>query len=485
MGAFGFTDENIQHIFGHEAAEQESLERLRQYYFKSPIYEKIRANLPLRILVGHKGIGKSALFKISMAEDREQGQLPIFLRPDDMTGIEPEAGFLGRIKDWKYGLQAIIAQKSLEQFGIKQEGKIGDALSTAGKMIGFISDTVRPYSDSKVDLTPTQKMLITKFLKQSTITVYIDDLDRGWKARPEDIMGLSTLVNAIRDLSTDNPGLKFKLALRSDVFFLLRTSDESTDKFESSVIWFAWTNHEILALLVKRIETFLGRTVSEQVLMSMRQSDLARYLNPIMSPVFHGRGKWRDVPTYKILMSLIRKRPRDLVKLCWLAARHAHDEGKTIITTEDFESIFESYSHERIQDTIIEFASELPDIKRLLFGMKPTRQEKLTASNYVYHTDELLGKIKNIMSQGAFTLANRKQATATELAQFLYKINFLTARKQLTSGEIDRKYFEENRYLSSFFSDFGYDWEIHPAYRWALQPDTTDAIFNQLSLSSD
>ena len=71
------------------------------------------------------------------------------------------------------------------------------------------------------------------------------------------------------------------------------------------------------------------------------------------------------------------------------------------------------------------------------------------------------------------------------MAQFLYKINFLTARKELPDGTIHRKYFEENRYLSSDFVDFGYDWEIHPAYRWALQPDTIDDIFHKLSLNSD
>jgi hypothetical protein len=65
----------------------------------------------------------------------------------------------------------------------------------------------------------------------------------------------------------------------------------------------------------------------------------------------------------------------------------------------------------------------------------------------------------------------------------MFKINFLTARKRLTSGELDRKYFEENRYLSGHFVDYGYDWEIHPAYRWALQPDSLEAIYNQVELS--
>lgn len=89
MAEFTFSEENIKRIFGHEDAFAENPARLREYYFKSKTYDKIRANLPLRILVGHKGIGKSALFQVAMSEDQEEGQLSIFLRPDDVSGIEP------------------------------------------------------------------------------------------------------------------------------------------------------------------------------------------------------------------------------------------------------------------------------------------------------------------------------------------------------------------------------------------------------------
>jgi hypothetical protein len=479
-----FTEETIQKIFGHEAAEDEEFDRLREYYFKSKTYDKIRAELPLRILVGHKGIGKSALFKVAMAEDKEDGRLPIFIRPDDISALDSSSGFLLRIKDWKYGLLSIIAQKSLNALGLAQQGKLADALNAGGKLIGFIRETARPYSDSKVDLTPAQRMLITKYLKNATITVYVDDLDRGWQGRREDIEGLSALVNALRDLSNENPGLRFKLSLRTDVYFSLRTADESTDKLEGSVIWFSWTNHEILALLVKRIETFFGRAPSETSLLALHQRDLARYLLPVMAPTFMGEGKWANAPTYRILMSVIRKRPRDLVKLCTLAARHACDSNRNIIITDDLRSILEEYSQGRVQDTINEFRSELPEIERLILNMKPNRKERLAKLGYVYKTDELLAKIRQISGQGQFEL-NRKgkqRATEKDLAQFLYKINFLTARKVLPTGEIDRKYFEENRYLSGHFVDFGYDWEVHPAYRWALQPEDVSSLFQQIDL---
>jgi hypothetical protein len=481
-----FTDEEIQSIFGHEAAEDEKPERLKSYYFKSAIYEKVTAQLGLRILVGHKGIGKSALFTIAMQEERERSQLPILIRPDDITGIGTDSGdFLNTIREWKRGLEKIIAEKALDALGIRRQGGIAGAVSNAGKVIAFLKESIRPYVEGKIDLAPMQRALISNFLKTGNITVYVDDLDRGWEARKQDIARISALLNALRDLCNENQGLRFKLSLRSDVYYLVRTSDESTDKIEGSVVWFTWTNHEILALLVKRIETFLGRIANEQDLLRMVQYDLAKYLREVMDPIFDGKGKWRNVPIHRVLMSLIRKRPRDLVKLCTLAAKKTHDDDRHKISTSDFKAIFEEYSQGRVQDTINEFKSELPDIERLLINMKPNRIERKTALGYVYKTDALIKKLETIGEMGQFQFRNGNTASPKDLASFLYKINFLTARKVLPTGEIDRKYFEENRYLSAKFADFGYDWEIHPAYRWALQPDTINQIYEQMELSSD
>lgn len=485
-GTLRFTDEQIQNVFGHEAAEDEVPERLKSYYFKSSVFEKVTAELGLRILVGHKGIGKSALFTVAMQEERDKGQLPILIRPDDISAIHTGPGdFLESIRQWKNGLQRIIAGKALDALGIQSKGNIGDALSGAGKVLTFLRDSAQPYIRRKVNIAPSEEAFLKRFLKKSIVTVYVDDLDRGWEGRKQDIARISALVNALRDLHNENKELRFKLSLRSDVYYLVRTSDESTDKIEGSVVWFSWTNHEILALLVKRIETFFGRAVEEANLLSMRQTELARYLTPVMEPVFKGRGRWANVPIRQVLMSLIRKRPRDLVKLCTLAARKARDGKRTTIASKDFEASFEEYSQGRIQDTINEYKSELPDIERLLINMKPSTKEKTTAEGYVYRTDQLLKKIGSIIELGHFRFRNGNIADPRELANFLYKINFLTARKVLPDGQIDRKYFEENRYLSSSFADFGYDWEIHPAYRWALQPDNIADIYQRLEIGVD
>jgi hypothetical protein len=480
-----FTDENIQSIFGYEDAESEPIERLREYYFKNETYNRVASELPIRILVGHKGIGKSALFRISIAEDKEKGNLPILIKPDDIADLgKDDENFLLKIRQWKYGLNKIIGAKIFNEFGITDEKTLSKLTNFGLKLVSFVADSINGLKD-KINLLPAQQKLVDNFLKSKRIVVYIDDLDRGWEGKKDDIIRLSALLNSIRDLANESPGLSFKISLRSDVYFLVRTSDESTDKIEGSVVWYSWTNHEILVMLIKRILTFFKENYDENNLINTQQHHLAHHLESIIEPRFQGAGKWKNKATYKVLMSLIRKRPRDLVKLSTLAAREAHKNKSNIILTQHLKNIFEEYSQGRIQDTINEYRTELPQIEKLIFGMKPSKKEKVVSDSFVFNTSQLHLKLNNILQQNRFTFSNGKTCSAKDLAHFLYKINFLTARKVLENGEIDRKYFEENRYLSTSTADFGYEWEIHPAYRWALQPDTLDNIFNKLILSTD
>ncbi|CAD84167.1 P-loop ATPase, Sll1717 family [Nitrosomonas europaea] len=477
-----FNEYELQRLFGHEAAEDEDPQRLKDYYFKSKVYSQVVNDLPLRIIVGHKGIGKSALFQVAIDEETENKRLTVLIKPDDIIGIgEDTDDFLKLIRDWKIGINAIITQKALTSFGMLFEGWRGKLNQYGGTALDFLSSTLK--LEGKVSLTASKEAILRDFLKNNKISVYIDDLDRGWQGRKHDIQRISALLNAVRDISTENRGIYFRVSLRSDVYYLARTSDESTDKTEGSVIWYSWTNHEILVLLVKRIESYFGREVDEAELLKKHQLELMRYLAPIIEEKFTGKGHWRDAPTYRVLMSLIRKRPRDLVKLLTLAGREARTKDAERITTNHLENIFEEYSQGRLQDTINEYRSELPEIEKLILGMRPTKIQRKASQGYVYTTDQLLKKIKAIEEQGKYRWANRNQVDTKELAAFLYKINFITARKQIPTG-IDRKYFEENRYLSNKFIEFGYDWEVHPAYRWALQPEEPMQIFNELELSS-
>ena len=151
-----FTEENIASLFGHEAAEDEDIKILRRYYLKAKTYSQIVNDLPIRILVGHKGIGKSALFQVAIAEGEEKSSLSILIRPDDITGIaDNETSFLKLIREWKKGITSIIASKALASLGINRKGPIKSLSNYGGKFVDFLQATLK--EEDHADLSEAKK----------------------------------------------------------------------------------------------------------------------------------------------------------------------------------------------------------------------------------------------------------------------------------------------------------------------------------------
>ena len=416
---------------------------------------------------------------MSYLENEANNVLSIWVKPDDIVGIvnadKPEDP-LEMIRQWKTGLEELIIEKIIANFNIgKDDSMLNQAISKSIKFADRLCATVKKIGNL-VDDSEVKKSIAENYLKQHKIVIYIDDLDRAWNGSKQNIYRVSALLNAVRDMCNETDELCFRISLRSDVYYLVRTADESTDKIDGNVIWLSWTEHELMALLVKRVQNHFENKLDERELLDMKQSQMSDYLNDIMADTFEGSGKWNNRPIRYVFLSLIRRRPRDLINLCTLAARNANEDGRNLIITKDWEDVFGSYSSSRLQDTINEHKYELPDIERLLLGMKPSHKMKKEDKPFVYDKERLIRKIEGILQNGKLYFANNKECGVEELIGFMYKINFLNARKNMRDGYIDRKYFEDNKYMSSACVDFGYDWEVHPAFRWALYPENKQIL---------
>jgi len=169
-----FTPENIEALFGNEAAEDEDQTRLRAYYFKSSIYTQIVTDLPVRILVGHKGIGKSALFKVAIAEEEEDGRLSVLIRPNDIIGLKINTSdFLDTIRVWTEGLNKIIALKTLEIIGAEPKSVSVQLENYRIKIIDFIEAGFKELLiTSKYNLSK-QKFLEKFYIHVITANIYM------------------------------------------------------------------------------------------------------------------------------------------------------------------------------------------------------------------------------------------------------------------------------------------------------------------------
>ena len=470
-----FTEENIRKLFGHEAAEDDDEDNLYGFYIKGASYTQLKSPLSLYVLVGHKGTGKSALLKILEREERIEGNLPITIRPEDIFE-QTETDLNRMIVMWQEGLSKIIFNKLIEN--LLTTNRNDNSHSFKSWLTNFSKLTMSVLGHKFADIKKygcdiRYKDFLSLFkdviFTQKKVTVFIDDLDRGWKNEEHDIKNISALLNALRNITRVVPNVKFRIALRSSVYYSVRTSDESTDKIENSIVWLKWTNHEILSMLVKRIILFkTGRSIEEKDLLAQDQYELSKNFDGIFEKSFKGKGHWENAPIHRVLLSLIRQRPRDLVKLCTLAAKEAKSHNHALILTQDLEAIFKSYSQERLTDTVNEYNSELLSLQRVLLEMKP--ETKNTISPFLYTPQTLYVKMDKVLGHiGKIRFTNGIMVTKQNLAGFLYKINFFTARKD-SDSQIIRYYYDENKYIHNEDIDFGFNYEIHPAYRWALQP---------------
>lgn len=172
-----FDEAQLQRLFGHEAAENENLSRLKEYYFKSKTYSQVVTDLPLRIVVGHKGIGKSALFQIAIDEESLNNRLTILIKPDDIIDIaESNDDFLKLIREWKHGINEIISMKALSSFGLLFDGYRGMLNKYSGKALDFLSSTLK--LNDKLNLNPSKKAFWMIFListkSQFTLMIWIE-----------------------------------------------------------------------------------------------------------------------------------------------------------------------------------------------------------------------------------------------------------------------------------------------------------------------
>ena len=313
-----FSEEQIRDMFGDLAAEDERKERFRAYFIKTDVYKKIHNFLPIRILVAHKGIGKSAVFQMSYLENIKNNVLSVWVRPDDILSIanaETGADPLEMIRQWKMGLEELLVEKVVSNFNISKDSDTINQISRNGlKLTERIGMIVKKVQDV-VDVDAIKKSVAEQYLKNHKIVIYVDDLDRAWNGSKQNIYRISALLNAVRDMCNESNELCFRISLRSDVYYLVRTADESTDKIDGNVLWLTWTEHELLALLVKRVQTYFGNNIPERELLDMEQREMSAYLDDIMVGTFEGAGKWNNRPIRYIFLSLIRRRPRDLINL--------------------------------------------------------------------------------------------------------------------------------------------------------------------------
>lgn len=154
-----------------------------------------------------------------------------------------------------------------------------------------------------------------------------------------------------------------------------------------------------------------------------------------------------------------------MIELAKVAAACAVRNHHPRISRDDVFGELTAFGRRRIDDTVAEFRSQCPDLAELLQAFNREKEE--------LSTDELLRIIDNkVLTHLRPTIAGiTGKVSNVQVAALLYEIGLIYGRRNLDDGSYEHVSFAENPVLlrSRTNLDAGMSWEIHPAFRQALE----------------
>lgn len=467
--------------FGNEAGDDATAEELASYFVEQPDFSQY-TNKSKRLLIttARKGMGKSALIKrlYYVLKEKDPKALVIKCRGSDLSrdafNLKTSLATPNdHIRDWMVRLCALLNREiaktidfaltddqitlveSAEFDGYKEKNIVSCLSARFEKLL----DKLGP---KKEEVKNHIEML--KRISAPHVYVLIDDLDATFQNADSECLSLSTFFSACRYLTQDVLGVSFRVTMRSDVWPTIRRFDESLDKLEQYVSELTWSPDEFRTLLYKRIESQSKINSFEVPEKQYNESD-ERHEERVLKMLFVERVEWgeKNVQSYKVIHTLSYERPRWAIQLCKLAQSSALRKRKAVISKEEIDDVWGDYGSKRIADLVAEHKHQCKQIEELITAFRGADRR--------FSREELLVFVKNkITNHLALFIDSKKANTQLEVAHFLFRIGFLVARSEESSGSYEHYGFRAMPDLlsSRTDNDFNMKWEIHPCYRQAL-----------------
>lgn len=443
-----------------------------------------------RIIVGRKGVGKSAVLEWLAVTHRQHDIPALLIRPDDLD----TSGFSSAndVAALKKGMYSCLLRSVADSIGSQLDGcltgakaKLYDGAVDRGareadwmsKLLKLLSEVSKPISqvdgialarslaggktDNAIATAVDQYLVPAK----KAFVLLLDDTDQiASPGQPDQLNRIWALLLAVRKLSQLNPFIRCVVTLRTEVWLRLTRNDrgqrDQIDHFRPLIVTLRTDEGHMLNILRRRFE-----------LASADLGNSSAGMNPffvssnVSLPHSQEERRW----TAFILKSS-RERPRDMIQLVGHLARHAVKRGADLIGDQDAESAMKDYSKERVEDLAIEMGDACPAFLDVI--------RAFASVDFELQFEALRGFLSRVPSRfgvivNGRTLPPDSDASALALLGLLHEADFINARI------VDSKQPRGFRHIS-FLDDphlvqmsrwnelQSMVWEVHPAFRTYL-----------------
>jgi hypothetical protein len=441
-------------LFGNEAGEDEDPRVLQSYFLNKPEFARFsEPQNRLAIVRARKGMGKSALLsKLSADLRQDRRNVLAVIKGSDLAAFGLMSTTMPNvlINEWQQRIcvmlvyelgkalkiafsdTAMALVESSELAGFKSKNIVGSLLDRIKIKIGDAELQKPEHRDSF--------QLLKRHLSNGEINawVMIDDIDATFVNSAESSLQISTFFSACRRLTTDVTNLAIRASVRSDVWTVVKRTDEALDKCEQYIFDISWSNDEARRILENKIHAYVRRkhTLPRWVRNTPRERSLGLIFKP--------KVPWGDneVP-----------------------AENADRNRLNRIGIKQITGVLRNFGGYRLDDLYREHGHQYPQLQKLIeaFSSGPSR----------YSTNQLLEHIsKRIIKPFGLPEVDGESIHngAFGLARFLFKIGFIHGRDDQESSPSFVRFEDRSDLLSTTVNpDDGMIWEIHPSYRQVLR----------------
>jgi hypothetical protein len=371
--------------FGAPAAERDIQRGLVGYFVESETYHRV-ARGEKTIVLGNRGTGKSAIFKVLAERERESGASVIELRPEDysyemlaqMLRSEAQGSWAKHgafAAAWKY-LVLILIMKDLTHSGPRF--KRGDAAriykylrdnhgdfqgNLAAILISYLKrlegikvgnyeasvktrELARLYKLEELEpLLPALKGI----LEQRRVLVFVDELDRGWDASEDAQAFVAGIFQAAISLNELSSRLTVYVSLRQELYDSIPVLYEDAQKYRDIIEIIRWNESSLLSVIGRRIRHTLPELEgkSDDVCWSTIFSEILQY---------------RRAKSFNYMVDRTLYRPREIIQFCTDALEESQRAKASQIDYSVISRAELRYSEARTQDIAAEYRFQYPGL---------------------------------------------------------------------------------------------------------------------------
>ena len=343
--------------FGAPAAERDMGRGPEKYFVESAAFQRVRSGAKT-IILGNRGSGKSAIFKVLASRERSAGSHVIELAPEDYsyellssTMAAANAGSWAKhgayAAAWKYLIYVLI-MKEVSGTGGKgatkaiykyvrdnhpgpETGALSVLMSYLKRLEGIkIGPLEAGFKSRELDklykLEEIHHLLpqLKEILDRRRVVVLVDELDRGWDSSEDAKAFVSGLFQACVSINEVHDNLRVYVSLRQELYDDIPALYEDAQKYRDLLETISWTDDSLLKLIAKRIRHCAQENGHNQQALE-QAGDIACW-----NAVFATPPGQPAINSFKYMLERTLRRPREIIQFCTETVEMARERAATL-----------------------------------------------------------------------------------------------------------------------------------------------------------